>query len=141
MSRLRNIAMQDYQESVTTGQTDAGQSDPSVPLCFASDTNDLTKTSILTINTKSSHFYSQFMSSCTIEFNLVDEYYHVSEICKCTPWTNLKATINYETRMPPGNSKAQNWLIFSIKVMVMVTRSLTLLSRATDKARKGVITH
>ena len=38
MCRLRNIAMRDYQESVTTGQTDAGQSDPYVPLCFAGDT-------------------------------------------------------------------------------------------------------
>ena len=42
MCRLRNIAMCDHQESVTTGQTDgqtdAGQSDPYVPLCFASDT-------------------------------------------------------------------------------------------------------
>ena len=48
MCRLRNIAMCDYQESVTTGQTqkgvqtdgqtDAGQSDPYVPLCFAGDT-------------------------------------------------------------------------------------------------------
>ena len=39
MCRLRNIGMRDYQESVTTGQTDgqtiAGQSDPYVPLCFA----------------------------------------------------------------------------------------------------------
>ena len=42
MCRLRNIARGDYQESVTTGQTDrqtdgqtdAGQSDPYVPLCF-----------------------------------------------------------------------------------------------------------
>ena len=38
MCRLRNIAMRDYQESVTTGQTDAGQSDPDVPLCFAGHT-------------------------------------------------------------------------------------------------------
>ena len=42
MCRLRNIAMRDYQESVTTGRTDgqndAGQSDPYVPLCFAGDT-------------------------------------------------------------------------------------------------------
>ena len=46
MCRLRNIAMRDYQESVTTGQTDtrtdgqtdAGQSDPYVPLCFAGNT-------------------------------------------------------------------------------------------------------
>ena len=50
MSRLRNIAMRDYQESVTTrqtdrrtdgqtdGQTDAGQSDPYVPLCFTGNT-------------------------------------------------------------------------------------------------------
>ena len=46
MCRLRNIALRDFQESVTTGQTDthrdgqtdAGQSDPYVPLCFASDT-------------------------------------------------------------------------------------------------------
>ena len=30
--------MTDYQESVTTGQIDAGQSDPYVPLCFAGDT-------------------------------------------------------------------------------------------------------
>ena len=47
---LRNIAMPDYRESVTTGQThtrtdrqtdrqiDAGQSDPFVLLCFAGDT-------------------------------------------------------------------------------------------------------
>ena len=42
MCRLRNIAMCDFQESVTTGQThgqtDAGQSDPYVPLCLAGDT-------------------------------------------------------------------------------------------------------
>ena len=38
MCRLRNIAMRDYQEKVTNGQTDAGQSDPYVPLCFAGDT-------------------------------------------------------------------------------------------------------
>ena len=53
MCRLRNIVMRDYQESETTGQihtdrqsdrqtpygqTDAGQSDPYVPLCFAGDT-------------------------------------------------------------------------------------------------------
>ena len=41
MCRLRNIDMRDYQKSVTTGQTDgqtdAGQSDPYVPLCFAGD--------------------------------------------------------------------------------------------------------
>ena len=50
MFRLRNIAMRDYQDSVTTGHThtrtdgrtdeqaDAGQSDPYVPLCLAGDT-------------------------------------------------------------------------------------------------------
>ena len=43
MCRLQNLAMGDYQESVTTDrqtdrQTDAGQSDPYVPLCFAGDT-------------------------------------------------------------------------------------------------------
>ena len=42
MCRLRNTAMRDYQESATTGQTDtqtdAGQSDPYVPLCFTGDT-------------------------------------------------------------------------------------------------------
>ena len=38
MCRLRNIAIHDYQESVTTGHTDAGQSDPYVPLCSAGDT-------------------------------------------------------------------------------------------------------
>ena len=42
MCGLQNIAMRDYQESVTTGQThkrtDAKQSDPYVPLCFAGDT-------------------------------------------------------------------------------------------------------
>ena len=42
MCPLRNIAMRDYKESVTTGhthgQTDAGQSDPYVPICFAGDT-------------------------------------------------------------------------------------------------------
>ena len=46
MCRLQNIAMRYYQESLTTGQTDAqtdGQSDAGqnyfyVPLCFAGDT-------------------------------------------------------------------------------------------------------
>ena len=42
MCRLRNINMRDYPESVTTGQTDrltdAGQSDPYLPLCIAGDT-------------------------------------------------------------------------------------------------------
>ena len=45
MCRLRNIAMHDYQESVTIGQTegqtDAGQSDPYVPLCFTGNTKIL----------------------------------------------------------------------------------------------------
>ena len=48
MCRLQNIAMHDYQESVTTwqthgqtdGQTDAGQSDPFVLLCFTGDTKN-----------------------------------------------------------------------------------------------------
>ena len=39
MCRLQNIAMCDYQESVTDGQTD-GASDPYVPLCFAGHTKD-----------------------------------------------------------------------------------------------------
>ena len=47
MCRLRNVAMRDYQESVTTGQrdgqTDAGQNDPYMPLCFAGDTKIETK--------------------------------------------------------------------------------------------------
>ena len=38
MCRLGNIAMRDYQEGVTNGQTDAGHGDPHVPLCFAGDT-------------------------------------------------------------------------------------------------------
>ena len=57
MCRLRNIAMRDYQKSVTTaqtdrwtdrrtdgqtdGQTDARQSDPYVTLCFAGDTKTI----------------------------------------------------------------------------------------------------
>ena len=44
MCLLQNIAMRDYQESVTTGQTDgrtdAGQSDPYDLLCFAGDTKN-----------------------------------------------------------------------------------------------------
>ena len=35
MCRLQNIAMSDYQESVTDGRTNNGQSDPYVLLCFA----------------------------------------------------------------------------------------------------------
>ena len=58
MCRLRNIAMRDYQKpkkcdyqkSVTTGQTDgqtdAGQSDPYVPLCFTGDTTNNLKTDL-----------------------------------------------------------------------------------------------
>ena len=37
MCCLRNIAMRDYQTH-THVQTDAGQSDPYVPLCFAGNT-------------------------------------------------------------------------------------------------------
>ena len=38
MCGLRNIAMRDYQESVTTRHTDARQIDPYVQLYFAGDT-------------------------------------------------------------------------------------------------------
>ena len=38
MCSLQNTAMCDYQESVTTRQTDDGQSDPYVQFCFAYDT-------------------------------------------------------------------------------------------------------
>ena len=49
MCRLRNIALRDYQESVTTRQTDrqthvrtdARQSDPYVQLCLAGDTKSI----------------------------------------------------------------------------------------------------
>ena len=45
MCRMQNIAMCDYHESVTTGQThgqtDAGQSDPCEPLCFAGNTKSV----------------------------------------------------------------------------------------------------
>ena len=53
MCRLRNIAMHEYQESVTTRQTDrhtdrrmdrhtdVGQSDPYVSLCFTGDTKKI----------------------------------------------------------------------------------------------------
>ena len=46
MCRLRNKAMCNYQESVTIGQTDAGQSDPYVPLCLAGNT----KVKLLEVN-------------------------------------------------------------------------------------------
>ena len=56
MCRLRNIAMRGYQESVTTGQTDGqtdvGQSDPYVPLCFAGDTK-----MVLTLPSDRNHLY------------------------------------------------------------------------------------
>ena len=46
MCRLRNIAKRDYQESVTIGQThgqtDSGQSDPYLPICFTADTKNAT---------------------------------------------------------------------------------------------------
>ena len=47
MCRLRNIALRGYQESdyrtdrYTDRQTNAGQSDPYVPLCFAGDTKSV----------------------------------------------------------------------------------------------------
>ena len=59
MCRLRNIAMHDYQENVTTKkvqlqdrQTDARQSDPYVPLCLAGDIK------ILDFTTYLAHIYS-----------------------------------------------------------------------------------
>ena len=59
MCRLRNIAMREDQNIVTTGQTHrqtlrqtdgqtyAGQSDPYVPLCFAGDTKCALKIDLL----------------------------------------------------------------------------------------------
>ena len=41
MCQLRNKATCDYQGSVTIGQTDPGQCDPYVSLCFAGDTTTL----------------------------------------------------------------------------------------------------
>ena len=45
MCRLRSKSMREYQESVTSGQTDrytdTRQSDPYVTLCFAGDTKIL----------------------------------------------------------------------------------------------------
>ena len=56
MCRLQNIAMHDYQESVTTGQTDgqtdAGQSDPYVPLCLAGDTETLCHAMLFEVTTQ-----------------------------------------------------------------------------------------
>ena len=56
MCRLQNIAMRDYQESVTTGQTDtqtdAGQSYPYVPLCSAGNTKTIFKFLIIFIKLK-----------------------------------------------------------------------------------------
>ena len=51
MCCLRNIAMCDYQESVTT-ETDAGQSYPHVLLCFAGDTESwspVTKVELISV--------------------------------------------------------------------------------------------
>ena len=42
MCRLRAIAMHDYQESVTTGQTDIRKSYPYVPQCFAGNAKIVT---------------------------------------------------------------------------------------------------
>ena len=41
MCCLRNKVMRDYQESVTTGQTDRRADGQSVPLCFADDTTNV----------------------------------------------------------------------------------------------------
>ena len=54
-----HVAMSDYQESVTTGQThgqthgqtDAGQSDPYVPLCLAGDTKSGQTDKVITLAT------------------------------------------------------------------------------------------
>ena len=52
MCRLRNIAICDFQKKCdyrTDGQTDAGQSDPYVPLCFAGDTKSEPSSPTLTL--------------------------------------------------------------------------------------------
>ena len=69
MCRLRNIAMRDYQESVTTRQKEARQSDPYVPLCFAGDTKSkscypyyirLSYYSFAELQTSSNYAFSNF---------------------------------------------------------------------------------
>ena len=76
MCRLRNIhvAMRDYQGSVTTGetdgrterQTDAGQSDPYVPLCFAGDTKTVSISE------------SELKITCKKLYDLLWPQYHLS---------------------------------------------------------------
>ena len=75
MCRLRNIAMRDYHESVTTGQTvtqpdgqtDAGQSDPYVPLCFACDTSTEFSCQSKTL-TASKHLVSSLVDHLSLNF-------------------------------------------------------------------------
>ena len=65
MCCLQNIAMSDYQESVTTEQTDAGESDPNVLLCFAGDTitaNVILPTAELLIDHGSSRIESKIFA-------------------------------------------------------------------------------
>ena len=70
MCCLRNIAMRDYQESVTTGQmdgqTDARQSDPYVPLCFAGDTKII---QLETFNSFAANFRTILFFQCHIYSN------------------------------------------------------------------------
>ena len=50
--------MRDYQESVTTGQTDGGQSNSYVPLCFAGDTKSKKKSLELEASWKQNRRYA-----------------------------------------------------------------------------------
>ena len=102
MCRLRNIAMRDYQESVTTrqthgqtdGQTDAGQSDPYVPLCFAGNTKS--KHTIQTVDPQSLIY--KYPSSALIWLPSMLSITHNSLSLGGKPHSTTNAVVEYSVQ-------------------------------------------
>ena len=88
---LYGVHKRDYQESVTIGQTDArthtqtdaGQSDPYVPLCFAGDTYYSLSISVQLINQHVLYIVSTFFTSSSLHQQknaVLDEYLLLSQV-------------------------------------------------------------
>ena len=88
MCLLRNIAMHDYQKSgltmrdywksMTTRQTDAGQSDPYVPLWFTGDTKMTWRNMICLERSRGQEIIIQVSWCCSVSFILP---HHRSSLC------------------------------------------------------------
>ena len=119
MCRLPNI------ESVTDGQTDDGQSDPYVSLCFAGDTKNVDVTYFEPYKWV---FYFQSMKICTQENKAIHSRKKQKNTVPWYTWTNLAAT--FEVLSSPALSNPSfwqgPWLVYKKIVLSIYKRNIQI---------------